>query len=505
MIGQLWSAAIRGVEGLLIEVEVDLSDGLPKLTLVGLPDASVKESRERIRSALKSCGLKFPSKRIVINLAPADLKKEGALYDLPMSLALLAASKQIEAPQLKEFCVMGELSLDGRVKPIKGVLPMVMAARKEGKIKLILPADNAAEAALVQGVEIYAVQTLNQAVEAVCAKRNAYERESASWEAASNYCGGLDMADVKGQPVAKRALEIAAAGAHNILFVGSPGSGKSMLAKRLPSILPALDFDQALECTKIHSVMGLLPQGRLMRERFFRSPHHSISPVALVGGGQNITPGEITLAHNGVLFLDELPEFQRSVLEVMRQPLEDRVVNIARASGSLTFPASIMLVAAMNPCPCGFLADETKTCYCSESQIARYRSKISGPLLDRIDMHIEVPAVRFEDLSSERMEESSSEIRLRVERTRAIQKARGYRSNATMSEQDMERYCRCAPTTKGLLKSVVDDLGYSARAYSKLLKLARTIADMSDEEIISEEHVLEAVHYRVLDRESVLG
>ncbi len=506
MIVKLCSAALDGIDGLSIDVEIDLSEGLPNLVIVGMGDTAIRESRERIRSAIRSFGYRFPQKRMVVNLAPASIKKEGALYDLPMALGLLHASKQAELNTYHEYGLFGELSLDGNLRPVKGVLPMVMALRKLGLSKVIVPYSNRKEAAVVKDMEVYAVKTLAEAVRVLSAERTlrpvAYclEQESERF-VRKKY---LDFKDVKGQVFVKRALEIAAAGGHNILMVGPPGSGKSMLAKRFPGILPEMTFEESLECTKIQSVVGVLAHEGLVQERPFRSPHHSVSYVGLVGGGKDPRPGEISLAHRGVLFLDELPEFSRSVLEVLRQPLEDDQVTIVRASGSATFPAQLILVAAMNPCPCGFLTDETKSCHCSSSQIQKYRAKISGPLMDRIDLHVDVPAVSFEHMSQEADEEPSNVIRERVHAARKVQRERlgdgEYAVNAHMNDADLRTLCVCSEDAMHFLRTAVEDMGFSARAYGKILKISRTIADMSEEELITSQHVLEAVQYRSLDR-----
>ncbi|OED39309.1 hypothetical protein AB834_00335 [PVC group bacterium (ex Bugula neritina AB1)] len=505
MVLHLYSATLNGMNGLCIDVEVDLSAGLPNLVIVGMGDTAIRESRERIRSSMKSFGYKFPSKRMVINLAPASLKKEGALYDLAMTLGLLHASDQISLQNYQDYGILGELSLDGLLRPVKGVLSMVIAMKKKGLKKAIVPYLNRKEAAVVKGIDIFPVKTLADAILLMTNKSQLhpyiFSEKDESHEVKKLY---PDFKDVKGQPFVKRALEIAASGGHNLLMVGAPGTGKSMLAKRFSGILPKMNFEESLECTQIQSIMGILKKDKLVRDRPFRSPHHSISYVGLVGGGKDPRPGEISMAHNGVLFLDELPEFNRSVLEVLRQPLEDDQVTIARASGSITFPSQIILIAAMNPCPCGFLTDEKKACHCTSSQIQKYRAKISGPLLDRIDLHVQVPSVSFEAISQKSEEESSSDIRARVESVRKIQEEKlsssSSRVNAHMADAEIEKYCSCEKDVLKVLKKVIEDLGFSARAYTKLLKVSRTIADMEKKEKISVEHVLEAVQYRGLDR-----
>ncbi|MBP0963832.1 MAG: YifB family Mg chelatase-like AAA ATPase [Oscillospiraceae bacterium] len=503
MFAKINSLGLFGLNAFPVDVEIELSRGTPAFEIVGLADIVVKESRERIRSALRSCNIAFPTARVIVNLAPADTKKSGSVHDLAIFAALLKVTGNITA-DLDSFAFIGEVSLNGGVRHINGVLPMVILAKNEGFKAVFVPEDDAYEASVVEGITVYGVKNVSEIIahfdgEKLIVPQGKYEIKE------SEFFGESDFADVKGQPVAKKALEIAAAGGHNVLLIGAPGSGKSMLAKRMPSIMPAMTFEESIQTTNIHSISGLLKKDMpLITERPFRSPHHTISSAGLAGGGSIPKPGEISLAHNGILFLDELAEFARPTLEILRQPLEDQKVTISRASGTVSYPCSFMLIGAMNPCPCGYFGHPVRKCICGKKQVAQYLSKISGPMLDRFDIHIEVAPVEFDQISSRRKEEPSSAIRERVQAAREIQ-SRRYKGtsitcNARVTPDIIHDVCRMTPQANDMLKQVFEKMGLSARAYDKILKVARTAADMDNSEDIDRQHIAVAVQYRSLDR-----
>jgi magnesium chelatase family protein len=508
MISKVYSSATYGINAYLVEVETNCERQIPVFIIVGLPDNAVKESRERVSAAIKNSGFEFPIKKITVNLAPADIKKEGSSFDLPIAIGLLAASEKVNQDLIEDSVFLGELALDGGLRPIRGALPIAVEARKMGKKRIILPNASAKEASIVDGIEVYGMENLTEVVDfvnGVTEKTPVYTNREEIFAAVNQY--QLDFSDVRGQENVKRALEVAASGAHNILMIGPPGSGKSMLAKRIPSILPPLTFEEALETTKIHSIAGIIPKDKaLITERPFRNPHHTISDAALVGGGSFPRPGEVSFAHYGVLFLDELPEFKKNVLEVLRQPLEDSKVTVSRSKLSLEFPANFMLAAAMNPCPCGYYTDPSKDCTCAPVQIQKYMAKISGPLLDRIDIHIEVPAVKYKDLSADTKSESSEKIRERVINARNVQYKRFEKfdhifNNGDMGSREVRQFCKLDQAGADLLKMAMTKLGLSARAYDRILKVSRTIADLDNAENILPSHISEAIQYRSLDRE----
>jgi magnesium chelatase family protein len=510
VLARVRSAAVLGIDAYVVDVETDITNGLPTFATVGLPQGAVKEGRERVCSAIANTGYKFPLKRITVNLAPADVRKEGSAFDLPIAVGILVATEQISAGRLERVVLLGELGLEGAIRPVRGALPVALAARAAGADVLVLPRENLAEAGVVTGLRVLGASTLAELADFLDETGELPQADvDVSRLFAERARDDVDFAEVKGQPHAKRALEVAAAGAHNLIMVGPPGSGKTMLARRLPSILPRMSLEEALETTKIHSVAGTLPLGEsLVARRPFRAPHHTISDAGLIGGGSYPRPGEVSLAHGGVLFLDELPEFRKNVLEVLRQPLEDGAVTIARAAMSLSYPARFMLAAAMNPCPCGWFGDPQHSCACPPLEVQRYLARVSGPLLDRIDIHLEVPAVKYQALTEAAAGEPSEAIRERVDRARVVQrerfaKRRGIYANAHMAPRDIRAFCRVSDGADALLRTAITRLGLSARGYHRVLKIARTIADLDGAAGLEPTHVSEAVQYRSLDRRGV--
>ncbi len=505
MLAKVKSYALDGIVGYAVDTEVDINAGLPGYELVGLASTATKESKERVRSAMKNSGLLYPMKRVTVNLAPADTKKEGSAFDLPIAIGLLAASEQIVSKKYKEFVIIGELGLDGRLRHVNGIMPLLLSALQNGERKFIIPSSNAKEASFIEGTEVYAMERLRDVVDFLSGVEYKPVETSSFASTCANHGYGVDFADVKGQSIAKRALEIAVSGGHNVLMIGPPGAGKTMLAKCVPTIMPDMTFSEAVEVTKIHSVSGILDAGvGIVTTRPFRTPHHTTTVPTLVGGGAKATPGEVSLAHNGVLFLDEMPEYSRRALETLRQPLEDRHVTVARVARSVDYPSNFMLIASMNPCPCGNYGSRTQTCKCTPSQIHNYVSKLSGPLLDRIDLQIEVDNVLYEEFRGKEKAESSAQVKDRINRARALQAERfkndGIRINAEMESAQLEKYCALDKDGERILQKAFDKLNLSARGTTRILKVARTIADLDGSEKIQSKHLAEAIQYRGLDR-----